>query len=117
MTPKFFTHEQIKMAAQVEILPPAIFNRQAPIVVAVRVLKGRIVPQMEIREHSTGSAGAADDTGVTQRLLGILTDIEKDMVEVQEGGPENVYAIKIEWNRAGEPPALNPDFRILGCQL
>ena len=83
------------MAAIVEVIPFAVFNAQAPIVAAVRVLKGPLVREMEVRERSTGLR------------LGTITNIQKDSAEVLEGVSGEVYAVKIEWSGSHAQPTLD----------
>ncbi len=93
-----------KMTAIVEVIPFAVFNTQAPIVAAVRVVKGPLVRQMEVREQST------------QKLLGTVTKIQQDNTEVLEGVAGGVYAVKIEPS-AGELPALKKEAVLLECRV
>ncbi len=90
--------------AVVEVIPFAVFNVQAPIVTAVRVLKGPLVRDMEVREQST------------QKLLGTVSNIQQDNTEVLEGVTGEVYAVKIE-PPAGESPVLKREAALLECTV
>lgn len=92
------------MAAVLEVVPFAVFNRCAPIVVAVRVVKGPLVRQMKVVVSGT------------QKELGVVVNIEKDKQEALEGVVGEVYAVKIE-SIAGEPPSLDAADRTLVCSL
>ena len=93
------------MTAIVEVVPFAVFNARAPIVVAVRVLKGPLVRSMEVREQAT------------QVALGTITHIEKDSVEALEGVAGDVYAIKIEATAPSQQPTLRKEKLLLECTL
>lgn len=93
------------MTAIVEVIPFAVFNARAPIVVAVRVLKGPLVRYMEVREQAT------------QVVLGTITSIEKDSAEALEGVAGGVYAIKIDAPAASQQPALRKEKLLLECTL
>ncbi len=72
------------MATIIEVIPFAVFNRRAPIVAAVRVAKGPLVRQMTVTVSGT------------QKVLGVIVNIQKDGQEVLEGVVGEVYAVKIE---------------------
>jgi translation initiation factor IF-2 len=90
------------MTAVLEVIPFAVFNRCAPVVVAVQVLKGPLVRQMKVSV-----------SGI-QKELGVIVSIEKDNQEVQEGVVGEVYAVLIE-PIAGEPQSLALSDRTLVC--
>jgi translation initiation factor IF-2 len=92
------------MTAVIEVIPFAVFNVQAPIVAAIKVLKGPLVREMEVRERST------------QTLLGTVVNIQQDNAEVLEGVVGDVYAVKIE-PPAGEAPVLKKEAAVLECAL
>jgi translation initiation factor IF-2 len=91
--------------AVLEVIPFAVFNVQAPIVTGVRVLKGPLVRDMEVREQST------------QKLLGTVSNIQEGTTEVLEG-VGGVYAVKIEPPVGqGESPALKREKALLECSV
>lgn len=90
--------------AVIEVIPFAVFNTQAPIVAAIKVVKGPLVREMEVREQST------------QKLLGTVVNIQQDNAEVLEGVAGGVYAVKIE-PPAGESPALKKEAVLLECRV
>lgn len=92
------------MSAILEVIPFAVFNRIAPIVVAVRVVKGPLVRQMKVSVSGT------------QKELGVIVNIQKDNQEVLEGAVGEVYAVKIE-SIVGEPQSLDVADRVLVCSL
>lgn len=95
------------MTAIVEVI--AVFNRQAPILTAVRVVKGPLVRQMTVSVSGT------------QKALGLITDIhEKNqdgMAEALEGVVGGVYAVKIEPMSGQSPPRLEDGETTLVCSL
>jgi translation initiation factor IF-2 len=90
--------------AVLEVIPFAVFNIRAPIVTGVRVLKGPLVRDMEVREQST------------QKLLGTVSNIQQGTAEVLEGVVGEVYAVKID-PPAGESPALKREKALLECSV
>jgi len=84
------------MTAIVKVLPPAIFNRQSPIVVAVTVVKGPLVRQMRVCVKGTS------------KYLGTITNIQQKNKEVLEGVVGGVYAIQVEELNNPYAPHFNP---------
>ncbi len=97
------------MAAILEVVPFAVFNRQAPILAAVRVVKGPLVRQMSVSVSGT------------QKVLGVVVDIHQKnqdgMVEVLEGVVGEVYSVKIVPMVGQNPQRLENGETTLVCSL
>jgi translation initiation factor IF-2 len=97
------------MTAVLEVIPFAVFNRQGPILAAVRVVKGPLVRQMTVTVSGT------------QKVLGVVVDIhqkvQSGMVEALEGVVGETYAVKIEPMSGHDAPRLEDGETTLVCSL